>query len=214
MVLIFQQAPLRVSNPKTIVQQKPSNSTREYQGLSEDLPSSPDQGDHNQPQPHDVVRHQPRFVPTQQRPKHRVYDSPGKKPGAEYEPDPIKLQASCQLLGGAEFACQWVLTAFKGGVTLGALIRRLKLTEIQCINFPGGFKLSLAYDGFLQKADDGFECCLCPVDKKVSWKNKKDTIRHLRKFHFGLADQCDVWYVLYPTVVYLSMFPDRPVLPP
>ena len=183
-LLISQQAPLRSPNPKTIVQQNPSNSTREYQGPFEDFPSPPDQRDHKQPQPHDVVRHRFHVCHTQQRSKCRVYDSPGKKPGAEYEPDPIKLQASCQLRGGTEFACQWVLTAFKGGVTLGALIRQLKLAEIECINFPGGFKLSLAYDSFLQKADDGFECCLCPVDKRVSWKNKKDAIRHLRKFHF------------------------------
>ena len=193
------------STPRTI----DSQGVRILYGWTADFQQAPpDQGDHKQPQPLDVVLHQPRVIPTEQRLKHRVYDSPGRNPGAEYEPDPIKLQASCQLRGGTEFACQWVLTAFKGGVTLEALVRRLKLTEIERINFPGGFKLSLAYDGFLQKADDGFECCLCPVDKKVRWKNKKDAIRHLRKFHFGLADQCDVWYVLEPTLMCLLVFPD------
>jgi len=66
------------------------------------------------------------------------------------------------------------------------------------MNFAGGFEPSLAYDGFLQKADDGFECCLCTVDKRAWWKNKKDAIRHLRKFHFGLAVQCDTWCVSMP----------------
>jgi len=31
----------------------------------------------------------------------------------------------------------------------GALVRRLKLTEIERMNFPGGFEPCLAYDGFL-----------------------------------------------------------------
>ena len=121
-----------------------------------------------------------------------------------YEPDPIKLQASCRVRGGADFACQWIITVFKDGVTQQALLRRLKLTEIKRMDFPGGFKPSLAYDGFLQGADDGFECCLCTVDNRVWWKNKKDAIRHLRKFHFGLADRCDTWYVSYLTSMYIS----------
>jgi len=84
---------------------------------------------------------------------------------------------------------------FKDGVDLGALVRRLTLAEIEGWNFPGGFEPCLAYDGFLQKAEDDFECCLCMVGKRVWWKNKKDAIRHFRKFHFGLADRCDTWCV-------------------
>ena len=127
----------------------------------------------------------------------RVYARPEKRPAATYEPDPSKLRASCELCGGTDFACQWISTVFKDGVTQGALLRRLTLTEIERMNFPGGFTPSFAYDGFFQGIDNGFECCLCPVDNRVRWKNKKDAVRHLRKFHFGLADLCATWYVLY-----------------
>ena len=149
------------------------------------------------------MRHQSRVTHTQQRPK--VYDRPGRKPAVEYEPDPVKLQASCELRGGTNVACQWIGTVFKDGVTQGALLRRLKLTEIKRMDFTGGFRPSLAYDGFLQAADEGFECCLCTVDNRVWWKNKKDAIRHLRKFHFGLADRCATWFVPR-TGVYFEVF--------
>ena len=135
----------------------------------------------------------------------RVYYRPGKKSAAEYEPDPVKLRASWQRRGGTDFACQWILTVFRDGVTLDALIRRLKLTEIEGMNFAGGFEPCLAYDGFLGKADDGFECCLCTVRERVWWKNKKDAVRHLRKFHFGLADQCSAWYVINLAFLYLFL---------
>jgi len=118
----------------------------------------------------------------------RVYDRPGKKPTAEYEPDPLKLQVSGEQRGGTDFACQWIRIIFKDNVTLGALFRRLKLTEIERMIFPGGFEPCLVYDGFLEKADNGFESCLCTVGKRVWWKNKNGAVRHLRKFHFGLAD--------------------------
>jgi len=166
----------------------------EPQGSSEHLPSPPDEVDRKgRPQPHGVVRHRPRGIRVQQRSKCKVYDRPGKKPAEEYEPDPLRLQATCRRRGGTDFACRWISTIFKDGVTLEALVRPLKLTEIERMKFPGGFKPSLAYDGFLQEADDVFECCLCTVDMRASWKNKKDAIRHLRKFHLGLADQCDTW---------------------
>jgi len=84
---------------------------------------------HPRAQPHGVARHQPRIV----RARSRVYDQPGKKPAAEYQPDPIKLQATCRRRGGADFACQWILIVFKDGVTLVALVRRL-------MDFPGGFE--------------------------------------------------------------------------
>lgn len=114
----------------------------------------------------------------------------------------MELQAACRRRGGADFACQWISRVFKDGVTLEALVRRLKLTEIEGMNFPGGFQPSLAYDGFLQKADEGFECCLCPFDKRTWWKNKKDAVRHLRKFHFGLADRCGTWCALKCAFLY------------
>ena len=146
-------------------------------------------------QPRGVVRHQPHIAHERQKSIRKVRDRPGKRPAAEYEPDPLTLEALCQLRGGTEFACQWIPRVFNGGVTLEALLRRLELTEIESMNFQGGFAPCLAYDGFLQRAEDGFECCLCKVGKRVWWRNKKDAVRHLRKFHFGLADQCITWCV-------------------
>ena len=64
------------------------------------------------------------------------------------------------------------------------------------MSFPGGFEPFLAYHGLIQASSNGFECCLCMIGKRTWWRNKKDAVRHLRKFHFGLADRCDIWYVL------------------
>ena len=147
-------------------------------------------------QPHWAARDSSQIVSAQKALRQRVFTQPGRKPAAEYEADPIKLRASCERRGGTDFACGWILVVFKDGVTLDALTRRLKLTEIEDVNFPGGFELCLAYDGFLEKVDDSFECCLCAIGERVWWKHKKDAVRHLRKFHFGLADQCTTWYVI------------------
>ena len=46
------------------------------------------------------------------------------------------------------------------------------------MDFPGGFEPSLAYRGFVQMVEEVFSCCLCAVDKKASWKNRKDPARH------------------------------------
>jgi len=73
------------------------------------------------------------------------------------------------------------------------------------MNLCGGFEPSLAYEGFLQVAEGRFECCLCTVGKRVMWRHK-DAVRHFRKFHFGLADQCITWYVMYRVLMYLSGF--------
>ena len=135
-----------------------------------------------------MAPNQLRIVHTRQKSARRVYDRPGKKPATEFEPDPLKLQASCEQRGGTDFACQWIPVIFKDSATLGAFVRRLKLTEVERMNFPGGFEPCLAYDGLLEKADNGFESCLCTVGKRVWWKNKKDAVRHLRKFHFGLTE--------------------------
>ena len=190
----FAQAALSTSNHNTVTLESHLIPTGESQGHSEYLSPPLDRVHHNRPQPRGVVRHQPQVIRKQQTPKRRVYDRPGRKPAAEYEPDPLKLQTSCQLHGGTDYACQWISTVFKDGVTLEALVRPLNPTEIEHMNFVGGFEPSLAYDGFLQKKDyNGFECCLCTADKRARWKNKKDAIRHLRKFHFGLGVRCDTW---------------------
>ena len=52
------------------------------------------------------------------------------------------------------------------------------------VNFPGGFEPRQAYDGFISKIGDRYECGLWKEGKRMYWKSKKDTPRHLRKFHF------------------------------
>jgi len=81
------------------------------------------------------------------------------------------------------------------GVTKEALIRALSRKEIDEMSFSGGFEPCQAYDGFISKIGDYYECGLCKDGKKVLWKHKKEAPRHLRKFHFGLADLCKSWYV-------------------
>jgi len=128
--------------------------------------------------------------------KDRYYDRPGRKPAADFEPNQIKLHNKiCRAHGGSNFATNWVLTAFKYGVNKDALHRSLEPRETNAMNFPGGFKPRHVYDGFIVKIKDRYECGLCQKDKKTYWKAKKDAVRHLRKFHFGLADACKVWYV-------------------
>ena len=59
------------------------------------------------------------------------------------------------------------------------------------MNFTGGF--GRQHGGFITKLGDHYECELSIEGKKMDWKAKKDAPRHLRKFHFGLADVRNVW---------------------
>ena len=134
--------------------------------------------------------HLPRGTPVAEE---RSYDRPGKKPAAPFEPDALKLEESCRQAGGSAFAVDWVIQTFMYGVTAEALLRVLKRKEINEMNFPGGFEPHQAYDGFISKVSERYECGLCKEGKKTRWKNKKDAPRHLRKFHFGIADVCNAW---------------------
>jgi len=125
----------------------------------------------------------------------RRYSRPGKEPTAKFEPEATKLQELCERLGGDAFAVDWILVVFKHGVTKEALIRSLDRNELAELDFPGGFEPRLASDGFLSKIGDRYECGLCKEGKNTYWKYKKDAPRHLRKFHFGLADLCKIWCV-------------------
>jgi len=135
-------------------------------------------------------------------PKHRashryevsVFDRPGKKVAAGYEPDPDELRTRCQQQGGKEFAVTWVGELFASEVTVGPLLRPLTIPEVHdmSLRLPG-FKPAQGYDGFLERVNERFKCGLCQDERGMHWKNKKDAVPHLRKFHFGLADRCIVW---------------------
>ena len=90
----------------------------------------------------------------------------------------------------------WIVVVFKYGVTKEALLRPLDSNEVDQMDFPGGFEPHQAYEGFISKIGDRYECGLCKEGKEAHWKNKKDAPRHLRKFHFGLWDPCKTWCVL------------------
>ena len=210
----FHESASGTANAETSSLENPLVSNAESQNPFVPLPSPANQVKHRRPQTRGVARHQPHIVRERQKSIRRVYDQPGKKPAVEHEPDLAKLEALCRFRDGTEFACQWIPRVFSGGVTLEALLRRLKLTEIESMNFGGGFEPYLAYHGFLQVTEGGFECCLCTVGKRVWWKNKKDAVRHFRKFHFGLADQCATWCVLYHALMHLSRFSNQRTLLP
>ena len=123
----------------------------------------------------------------------RVYDKPGKKPAAPYEPDLPRLQELSRQRGGQDFAIAWIPKAFKKGVTTNALSRTLSEDEINAVDHDHGFRLSQAYDGFLEKVEDRFECGLCGEEKRANWRDKKDAIRHYQKFHFGIGETCGTW---------------------
>ena len=136
------------------------------------------------------------------RPNHRashryegsVFDRPGKKAAAEHEPDPNELQKRCRQRGGKDFAVTWLSEIFVNGSTVAALVRPLTVLEVDAmISRHPGFKPAQGYDGFLERINDRFECGLCSDEKRMHWKNKKDAVPHLRKFHFGLADRCIDW---------------------
>jgi len=123
----------------------------------------------------------------------RVYDKPGSKPAAPYEPDLPRLQVLSRQRGGQDFAIAWIPKAFTRGVTADALSRTLSEDEINAVDHDHGFRLSRVYDGFLEKVKDRFECGLCAEAKRANWKNKKDAIRHFHKFHFGTGETCETW---------------------
>ena len=123
----------------------------------------------------------------------RSCDRPGTKPAAAFQRDPLKLEEFCRRAGGSAFAVEWIVPTFRYGITREALVRLLKREERDAMNFAGGFAPHQAYDGFISKVGERYECGLCKEGKKTHWRNKKDASRHLRKFHFGLADACKDW---------------------
>ena len=123
----------------------------------------------------------------------RVYDKPGNKPAVAYQPDLPTLQELSRQRGGQDFAVAWILKAFTKGVTTKELNRALSEDEINAVDHDHGFRLSRAYDGYLEKVENRFECGLCAEEKRANWKNKKDAIRHFQKFHFGIGQTCGMW---------------------
>jgi hypothetical protein len=139
-----------------------------------------------------------RTIRSNHRTSHRyggpVFGRPGRKAAAECGPDPDELRKRCRQQGGKDFALAWLSKIFVDGVTVNALMRPLAMLEVDAMSLRlPGFNPAQGYDGFLERVDERFECGLCPDEKRTGWKNKKDAVPHLRKFHFGLADRCVDW---------------------
>ena len=124
---------------------------------------------------------------------HRIYDRPGKKPAVNCEPNLPRLQELSRQQRGQDFAITWIAKVFTNGVTPDALTRTLSAEEINAVDYDYGFRLSQAYDGLLEKVENRFGCGLCPEEKRANWKNKKDSVRHFQKFHFGIGETCGIW---------------------
>ena len=123
----------------------------------------------------------------------RIYDNPGKKPAVTHESSPRRLLELSRQRGGQDFAITWIAKVFSNGVTPDALTRTLSKGEVNAVEYDHGFRLSQAYDGLLEKVEDRFGCGLCPEENRANWKNKKDSVRHFLKFHFGIGKTCGMW---------------------
>jgi len=130
--------------------------------------------------------HLPHHTPV---PKERSYDGPGKKPAALFRPDPLKLEQSCRQAGGDAFAVDWIIPSFMHGVTIEALLRYLESKEIDEMVLGLTKRMMASSRNLVTATSVG-----CAEGKQTWWKNK-DAPRHLRKFHFGLADVCKNWCV-------------------
>ena len=119
-----------------------------------------------------------------------MYDKPGKKPAVNFKPSLLRLQELSRQRGGQDFAITWIAKTFTDGVTPDALTRILSGEEVNAVEYDHGFRLSQAYDGLLEKVEDRFGCGLCPEEDRANWKNKKDSVRHFLKFHFGIGKTC------------------------
>ena len=115
------------------------------------------------------------------------------KPAVNHEPNFLRLQELSRQRGGQDFAITWIAKAFTNGVTPNALTRTLSDEEVNAVDHDHGFRLSQAYDGLLEKVEDRFGCGLCPEENRANWKHKKDSIRHFKKFHFGVGETCGMW---------------------
>jgi hypothetical protein len=123
-------------------------------------------------------------------------------PAVKFEQDVSKLQQRCSRDGGDPDAIAFIGTVFRDGVSLSALTRQKTAEEVASLAFGQG--PGQVYLGFLeiiqmeQSGDVGFRyrCRLCPASAiATSWKHERDVLRHLRKHHFGLANNCKKWCV-------------------
>ena len=148
-------------------------------------------------------------------PYNRVPRNPHRKrmPAVGFESDVSKLQQRLLREGGDPEAIRLLREVFSEGVSLSALIRQKTAEEVASQAFGQG--PGQVYLGFLEtiqlelSGGEGvgfrYRCRLCPdFAKTASWKHERDVLRHLRKLHFGLANECEKWCVNPYTCISLS----------
>jgi hypothetical protein len=110
-----------------------------------------------------------------------------KSPTVPYEAD-INILAARLLDEGAKPGTVEVLRTqvFNNGVTDRALTAKFIHVE-QSTNHS---RVKRKYLLLLEHSSKGYRCSLCPQDRPVKYKNSQDSLRHLRKVHFGLALIC------------------------
>jgi hypothetical protein len=125
-------------------------------------------------------------------------------PAVQFETDLSKLQQRLSYEGGDPEAIRLVSKVFSEGVKLSALTRQKTAEEVASQTFgpgPGqvflGFLETIHMDqSWVEDVAFRYRCRLCPdFAKTTSWKHERDVLRHLRKHHFGLANECEQWYV-------------------
>ena len=125
--------------------------------------------------------------------RYSPYRRPQKKgPAVEFEPDVKQLQHRCKEAGAEEQAVLLIEKVFQREVKLASLTRKLTTKELASRQFGG--ESGQAYVCFLRVERDARNTCrLCPRGTEMSWKHRRDVLRHLRRDHFGLADKCPDW---------------------
>ena len=112
-----------------------------------------------------------------------------------YEGNLERLQKRCKKQGADDGAVRLLGKIFANGVSLEALILPFMDAEAGTEEFESG--TGRAYTAFLESTNEvgvpRYICRLCHGDQ--TWKHTKDILRHLKRDHFGLADECNKWYV-------------------
>ena len=118
-----------------------------------------------------------------------------------YQGDLRQLQQRCRSQGADDGAIRILGKIFADKVSLEALKRPLTDAEAETKEF--GIKAGMVYTALLKHPDeenDGYTCRLCHSGQ--TWKHHRDVLRHLRRDHFGISDDCDQWYVsIHPLMV-------------
>lgn len=110
-----------------------------------------------------------------------------KAPPVPFVADVIPLAARLLKEGAQPAAVEDLrVKVFHNGVTERAL--NAKFIHIdQSTNHS---RVKRKYLLFLEHSSKGYRCLLCPQDCPAKYKNSQDSLRHLRKDHFGLALIC------------------------